>query len=270
MRCHLMIGAAASGKTTAARHLAATIMQREGVSPCYISSADIRLELYGHQRVIGNWQPIEQRMREQITDAIIGGRPVILEASYVKRSFRLAITQALALPLPISWIGWWLDTTLRQCLQWNQRKAQPVPEWVVNKHCAQMLFSSGAPQRCEGFAVVVRLQNKSCVDLEARIQQEYDQLERRSNAGALRERAYALHGYSRLLDQERLLYLMSLLLKHPQLPVTGEREDPELQQLLWPLPGKDLASQAAALLARIRPSPFAWCKTRGPNALIRV
>jgi len=122
---------------------------------------------------------------------------------------------------------------------------------VVNKHCAQMLFSSGAPQRCEGFAVVVRLQNKSCVDLEARIQQESDQLERRSNAGALRERAYALHGYSRLLDQERLLYLMSLLLKHPQLPVTGEREDPELQQLLWPLPGKDLASQAAALLARI-------------------
>jgi len=250
MRCHLMIGAAASGKTTAARHLAATIQQSEGVAPAYISSADIRLELYGHARVIANWQAVECRIQELLSAALLAGRPVILEACYVRRCYRLAITQALALPQPISWIGWWLDTPLEQCLQWNERKPQPVPEWVVRKHCAQILCGSGEPLRCEGFAVVVRLEAARADDLAARIQQEYQRLEQRSQAGTLRERAYELHAYSRLLDLERLLYLMVLLSRHPQLPVTGEPEDPELQQLLSPLPGEDLPSQAAALLAR--------------------
>jgi hypothetical protein len=64
----------------------------------------------------------------------------------------------------------------------------------------------------------------------------------------LREGGYALHGYSRLLDLERLLYLIALQSRYPQLTATGAARDPELLQLLSPLPAGGSAQLAAALL----------------------
>ena len=64
----------------------------------------------------------------------------------------------------------------------------------------------------------------------------------------MREGGYALHGYSRLLDLERLLYLIALQSRYPQLTATGAARDPELLQLLSPLPAGGSAQLAAALL----------------------
>jgi predicted kinase len=52
---------------------------------------------------------------------------VIVDATHAKQAWRLAITQALALPRRVEWIGWWLFTPLPSCLEWNARRPVPVP-----------------------------------------------------------------------------------------------------------------------------------------------
>ncbi len=82
------------------------------------------------------------------------------------------------------------------CLQWNRQRQHPIAESVIEEHCAQLLQATGAPQRREGFAAVVRLETRHWSDLGAYIHSAYSQLETRIQAGALREGGYALHGYS--------------------------------------------------------------------------
>jgi predicted kinase len=246
-----MIGAASSGRTTAARFVADAIQRRDGLVPVYISSSEIRWELYGSRRVDTPWAAIEARIRERLWAALQAGQPVVLDATYTRRQYRLAITQALDLPIPVEWVGWWLDTPTHLCLQWNRQRQHPIAESVIEEHCAQLLQATGAPQRREGFAAVVRLETRHWSDLGAFIHSAYGQLEARIQAGALREGGYALHGYSRLLDLERLLYLIALQSRYPQLTATGAARDPELLQLLSPLPAGGTAQLAAALLERL-------------------
>jgi predicted kinase len=243
-----MIGAASSGRTTAARFVADAIQRRDGLVPVYISSSEIRWELYGSRRVDSPWAAIEARIRERLWAALQAGQPVVLDATYTRRQYRLAITQALDLPIPVQWVGWWLDTPTHLCLQWNRERQHPIAESVIKEHCAQLLQATGAPQRREGFAAVVRLETRHWSNLGAFIASEYGRLEARIQAGALREGSYALHGYSRLLDLERLLYLIALQSRYPQLTATGAARDPELLQLLSPLPAGGSAQLAAALL----------------------
>ena len=130
-----MIGAASGGKSTAARILAQSLQEREQRLIRYISSAGIRRELYGDTAIYGRWAEVEAEMHCQMLQAIAAEETVILEASYTRRAFRLAITQKLELPARVQWIGWWLDTPLQLCLEWNQRRAVPLPENVIKKHC---------------------------------------------------------------------------------------------------------------------------------------
>jgi len=117
-----MIGAASSGRTTAARFVADAIQRRDGLAPVYISSSEIRWELYGSRRVDSPWAAIEARIREQLWAALQAGQQVVLDATYTRRQYRLAITQALDLPIPVEWVGWWLDTPTHLCLQWNRER----------------------------------------------------------------------------------------------------------------------------------------------------
>ena len=255
LRFHLMIGAARSGKSTAARILATSLQCAFCQELRYISSSQIRQDLYGDRAILGRWSEVEAVIHEQLLAAIAAGESVILEASYVRRAFRLAITQALPLPEPVQWIGWWLDTPVAQCLAWNRQGPHPLPEGVIRRHCAQLLQAAPVPHRQEGFAAVVRLQTAQGVGLEELIAAELGRLDACVRRGANRDAAYRLHGYSRLLDLERLLYLIKLLSQHPKLTATNsaatEGVDGELEQLLSPLPTGGLEQKAAALLARL-------------------
>jgi predicted kinase len=251
LQFHLMIGAACSGKSTTARILARALQAREECVIRYISSAGIRRELYGDSAIYGRWAEVEAEIRSQLLQAIAAEETVILEASYTRRAFRLAITQALELPVAVQWIGWWLDTPLQLCLQWNQRRSVPLPPAVIEKHCAQLLQSAPVPHRQEGFALVVRLRPDQGIPLERVVPAELERLEGALQRATNRDGAYQLHGYSRLLDLERLLYLIRLLSDHPKLSGTGEDAGKELEHLLSPLPAGGVAERAAALLARL-------------------
>ena len=246
-----MIGAASGGKSTAARILAQSLQELDQRPIRYISSAGIRRELYGDAAIYGRWAEVEAEMHYQMLQAIAAEETVILEASYTRRAFRLAITQKLELPAGVQWIGWWLDTPLQLCLEWNQRRAVPLPENVIKKHCAQLLQAAPVPHRQEGFAQVVRLRPDQGIPLELLVPAELQRLEGGLQRAANRDGAYKLHGYSRLLDLERLKYLIRLLSDHPKLTGTEEDNGSELEHLLSPLPAGGVAERSAALLARL-------------------
>ena len=246
-----MIGAAASGKSTAARILACALQKADHPPVRYISSSAIRHQLYGLSGGLGSWAEVEAVIQQELCEALAAGETAIVEASYSKRAFRLAITQAMALPQPVQWIGWWLDTPQPLCLQWNQERDHPVPEAVIHRQCAQLLQSAPVPHRKEGFSQVVRLQTGQDRPLSSMIQAALAGMEATIVRGANRDATHELHGYSRLLDQERLLYLVQLLCQHPKLTVTGCPPDPEIDLLLSPLPAGGLAEKAAAILARL-------------------
>ena len=187
-RCHLLIGPPASGKTTLGRALA-PLLSAPGEPPAVVLSTDaIRAEVFGDAAVQGPWSAIEQLLHGRLRSAVAAGRPVIVDATHARRPWRLALTQALALPAPVEWIGWWLFTPLATCLEWNQRRQRLVPEPVIKELAAALADPQFGPSRAEGFAAVVALVPSHHEALEPVLAEELARLDQRIRSAANRLR----------------------------------------------------------------------------------
>lgn len=245
LRCHLLIGPPASGKTTLAGVLA-------GLCGATVLSTDVvRAELFGDPAVQGPWPEIEARLHQRIRDSVAAGIPVIVDATHARRPWRLAITQALTLPAPVQWIGWWLYTPLATCLQWNQNRQRLVPEPVIREMAAALADPVFGPSRAEGFAALVAVVPTHQRDLEPVLRDELARLDHRIRSALNREQRFVLHGHSRLLDLERLLHLLRLLSTYPALSATDPASRAGLETIVSPLPEGNLAERAAAYLRRL-------------------
>jgi len=250
LRCHVMVGPPASGKTTTALALAPLLRGPEGQPAVVLSTDAIRAEIFGDASVQGPWSAIEERLHERLLGAVAAGMPVIVDATHAERAWRLAITQQLALPRPVEWIGWWLFTPLGTCLRWNAKRERPVPAPVIRRMAASLADGAFGPGRLEGFAAVVAVQPTQQRQLVPFLRGELAQLRRRISAANNRQSQLQLHGHSRLLDLERLLYLIKLLADHPDLATTDQGSREVLEMVVSPLPGGGLAERAAALLRK--------------------
>jgi predicted kinase len=267
LRCHLLIGPPASGKTT----LAGVLAEHTGAE--VLSTDRVRAELFGDAAVQGPWRDIEALLHQRIRDCVAAGVPVIVDATHARRPWRLAITQALALPAPVEWIGWWLYTPLSTCLQWNQTRQRLVPEPVIREMAAALADPVFGPSRAEGLAAVVAVVPTHVRELEPLLRDELARLDHRIRSSRNRENRFALHGYSRLLDLERLLFLLRLLSRFPELEADDPPSRAELEAIVSPLPQGDLADRAAAFLRRLHGecygdpeairSDLAWLQSQG-------
>ena len=257
LRCHLLIGQPASGKTTLAKALA-PLLTAPGEPPAQVLSTDaIRADVFGDAAVQGPWVDIQQRLHQRIQEAVAAGIPVIVDATHARRAWRLAITQALHLPAPVEWIGWWLYTDLPTSLEWNSRRERAVPVPVIQEMAAALADPHFGPSRAEGFAAICAVVPTHHNDLTEVLQAELAGLDRRIRSAVNRERKLQRHGYSRLLDLERLLFLIRLLSTWPDLAATDPASAEELQAILSPLPEGDLADRAAAVLGRLHGACYA-------------
>ena len=107
------------------------------------------------------------------------------------------------------------------------------------------------PGRAEGFASVVAVQPTQQGDLTGFLRSELSRLNRRISAACNRQQQLQLHGHSRLLDLERLLYLLQAAGDHPDLATTDQGSREALETLVSPLPSGELAERAAALLRKL-------------------
>ncbi|MEA5390299.1 AAA family ATPase [Cyanobium gracile UHCC 0139] len=256
LRCHLLIGQPASGKTTLARALA-PLLAGPGEPPALVLSTDaIREEVFGDAAVQGPWVDIQQRLHQRLVEAVAAGIPVIVDATHARRAWRLAITQGLPLPAPVEWIGWWLYTDLPTSLAWNARRSRPVPVSVIQEMAAALADPHFGPSRAEGFAALCTVVPSHHDDLAPVLAAELAGLDRRIRSATNRERQVQRHGYSRLLDLERLLHLIRLLSTWPDLAASDPVGAEELAAILSPLPEGDLADRAAAFLGRLHGSCY--------------
>ena len=255
LRCHLLIGPPASGKTTLATVLA------ELVGGQVLSTDAIRAELFGDAGIQGPWAEVEAALHNRIREAVAAGVPVILDATHGQRPWRLAITQALALPAPVQWIGWWLTTPLDQCLAWDQARERQAGAEVIERIHGYLPSATYVPdpiflrklnedpslraeklskqarvfldKKCgffreEGLASVVAVNPAEIPDLRTHCRGVLGELDRNIQAACNRRQSLVPHGYSRLLDLERLLYLIRLLLEFPGVEFYNHaKDDPE-------------------------------------------
>jgi predicted kinase len=161
LRCHLLIGPPASGKSTLA-HTLAPLLAGPGDPPGVVISTDqLREEVFGDAAVQGPWEIIEPLLHERIAMAVAAGRPVIVDATHARRPWRQAITQTLDLPAPAEWIGWWLCTPLAICLERNRRRPCQVSEEVIRELAGALADPEAGPWLEEGFAALVRVDPSS-------------------------------------------------------------------------------------------------------------
>ncbi|ACB00973.1 MULTISPECIES: WYL domain-containing protein [Cyanophyceae] len=241
----ILIGAPASGKS----YIAACIL-RENPDYGLISTDNLRYQLFNDEAIQGDWSLIEKEIFNQITEGLKNNQNIIYDATNAKRAWRLSFIQKLrkALGQDIEIIGWHLKTPLAVCKTWNSERSRQVPEEVIEEY--YLALKQFPPIAAEGFTAVYDVPYKDgALDLSV-FEKKLSQLSKtqinRSNRTKHRKVEY--HQYSRLLDFERLMYLISLLIQYPGLG-NLQQTDPELLQEI--LGETETFTQAAEEIAAV-------------------
>jgi len=269
--CHVLIGCPASGKSTLAGELAQLGNYK------IVSTDAIRQTLYGDATIQGEWLEIEQYLLQQIQDAIASGQPIIYDATNAKRCWRMSLLiqlhrcspssptsemgfgdQTPTIPSSPLWIGWHLKTPLSTCLRWNKQRSRQVPDSVIE--CLYQSLHQFPPLAAEGFAAVYPVTPvKGKFDI-GQIQTKIQRL-RRSQVNRTNRTQHGqiqLHRYSRLLDFDRLLHLISLILAYPGIGNLQQMAPKRLESLLGTVP--EFATSVAeicAVMAKCKGSIYA-------------
>lgn len=234
---HFLVGLPGSGKSTFAQLIA----QAEN---CEIVSTDhIRAELYGNATIQGNWHSIETEAINSIVNKLTKSKSVIYDATNFKRSFRIDFLQKvtkkvksekvkvkskkieleraderdLTANFDFYCIVWYLNTPLETCIAWNQKRVRQVPEAVIKNMYA--VLKDFPPVAGEGFAKVrtidVTSNQMSPEFVIKQINQQVEGLERSIINSQNRNANITPHQYSKLADFDRLMHLISLIIKYP-------------------------------------------------------
>ena len=243
LRCHLLIGPPASGKTSLSKILAPIVNAK------VLSTDAIREELWGDEMSQGPWEEIEELLHARLKEHVSKGQSVIIDATHAKRSWRLTFTQKIRFEQPIEWIGWWIKTPPEVCLKWNQKRERIIEEEVIHQYCAALQDKNFNPNRDEGFASIVEFDPSLGANIDERLNLANNKLTRNIKLAENPDQNKELHGYSRLLDLERLLFLTQLLSHFPGLSASDEQTRKELETICNPLPQGSMSERASVLLS---------------------
>lgn len=240
MICHFLIGPPGSGKSTLAEQLAT-------IEPSQIVSTDaIRASLYGDETIQGNWQEIEAEVLRQIQEALSQNQPVIYDATNYKRTRRIEFLEKIDTNPEIKWIAWMLKTPLETCQRWNQKRERKVANEIIEAMIQGL--KDFPPLPAEGFATVYTLtpgdSNRETVR-EKLSSFARGQINRKNRT---KNRRTAFHNYSKLVDFDRLLLLLSLIIHYPNL---GQLAPNQLEEIFGEVPEfEDSLAEISAVMAK--------------------
>ncbi|MBL1208387.1 AAA family ATPase [Geminocystis sp. GBBB08] len=252
MLCHFLIGIPGAGKSTFAQLLAQLYHCQ------IISTDDIRKVLYGDEIIQGNWLEIEAEVINQIQKAIALNTPVIYDATNAQRSWRMDLSQKLERNIgKIDWLAWYLNINLETCKQWNSQRKRRVPEEILDK--MRKTLKQFPPHVAEGFIDVKVIKNPQEYQKEF-IEQKINCLNRSliNRQNRTNNNNLVLHSYSRLLDFDRLMHLISLLINYPDLGNLQFTNPDILEQIF----GKSISfdnslSEITAIMAKLKGTIYA-------------
>ncbi|WP_261201400.1 WYL domain-containing protein [Laspinema olomoucense] len=225
--CHFLIGIPGCGKSSFATMLTKLTEGR------IVSTDGIRKSLYGDERIQGNWEAIEQEAIAQIQAAIAAGNSVIYDATNAKRGWRMSLLCKLR-QFEVPWMGWQLVTPLATCKRWNQMRSRQVPEGVLESMSRSL--HQFPPLMAEGFSALYRVnpeQGFHAEDIQGKIQRLRDRHPAEPRYSSSQPR---YHRYSQLQDFDRLMHLISLILRYPGIGNLQNTAPSVLETLFDPLP----------------------------------
>ena len=144
--CHFLIGPPGCGKSTLA-----TLLTQLDPNARIVSTDKIRLSLFGDESIQGDWSLIEEKVITQIREAVQSGKPVIYDATNVKKEWRLSLLNQVKND-KIQWMAWHLKTPLDVCKAWNRQRSRQVPEQVIEELFRAL--KENPPSQEEGFVAV--------------------------------------------------------------------------------------------------------------------
>ena len=247
---HFLIGLPASGKSTFAEQLA-----KLGTEYTIISTDQIRGELFGDESIQGNWLDIEKVALARIKAADESGNVAIYDATNVKREYRLDFLGKVnkITGKSLQWMAWQLDTPLEICQRRNQERARQVPPEVIDSMNASLTKFSEDSIKAEGFFAFHKINLESNPLTLAQIQQKIKAVSRSIAAKYSRTVNYQLHQYSRRLDFERLMHLISLILHYPGVGNLQTDRPDILSDLFGKVPKfKTSVAEVAAMMAELK------------------
>jgi len=240
--CHCLIGIPGSGKSTFAHQWV------EYDPSCVIVSTDaIRADLFGDESQQGNWNLIEQEVLNRVKIAVASGHSVIYDATNFKRPQRIDILQKFASVGADKWMAWYLKTPLQDCKNRNQQRQRQVDENIIDgfdKWLKQL-----EPIEAEGFMRVTELKMVTGKYDFSEIQKQIKTLPRSIVNRRNCSQKKILHQYSGLIDFERLMYLISLMIKFPGVGLFHDTNPEFLQKLVGDGVITDSLSEISALMA---------------------
>ncbi len=142
-----MIGAPASGKTTAAQKIAAK-------NKALILSTDkIRAELYGAEHIQGIWSEIEALLYWHIRTAIIKNQNIILDSTHYKREYRAKIIKNFAKYSELS--AYYFNYPFSVIYKRNKNRGRRVPFDVLAAMYKEL--KTAPPLLSEGFKSIKKM-----------------------------------------------------------------------------------------------------------------
>jgi len=143
----MLIGAAASGKSTAAPRIAA---ENNSV---ILSTDKMRAELYGAEHIQGNWPDIEAVLYDRIKNAIKQNKNIILDSTHYKKEYRAKIIKNFAKCSEFS--AYYFNYPFALIYSRNKYRARRVPFDVLAAMYSEL--NAAPPTLAEGFKSIKKM-----------------------------------------------------------------------------------------------------------------
>lgn len=138
----MTIGLPGSGKSSLARQFC-----DQGLDWRWVSTDNIRQQLFGTAEVQGPWSLVEAELLGEVAQAFQAGQNVVLDATYVRRRQRRRAVMQLRDAGFEQVLGLWLDLPVGLCQMRNRRRKWVVPADVIRRMqrylCSAPLTASG-------------------------------------------------------------------------------------------------------------------------------
>lgn len=143
----MLIGAAASGKSTAASKIAAEN------NAIILSTDKMRAELYGAEHIQGNWPDIEALLYKRIKNAIKQNKNIILDSTHFKKEYRAKIIKNFAKCSEFS--AYYFNYPFTLIYSRNKHRARRVPFEVLAAMYEHL--KNAPPLLSEGFKSIKKM-----------------------------------------------------------------------------------------------------------------
>lgn len=252
MLCHFLIGVPGAGKSTFAQFISQTGNYQ------IISTDTIRQQLYGDEIIQGNWLEIEGEVIKQIEISINKSIPIIYDATNTQRAWRMDFLNKIQGKINgIEWLGWWLNLEIRIAKKWNNQRPRTVPDTIIEKMSEWLKIFP--PHVAEGFIHIYEIKQPKDYNL-AFIQEKLNSLHRRiiNRKNCTKVENITIHSYSKLIDFDRLMHLISLLITYPELGNMECGYPDKLKEIFGTsVTFNDSLSEITAIMAKLKGNIYA-------------